>query len=273
MDTRAMLKRLASDALLRFDCFDRARFLKWRLGRRDERLARQCAIEFYGEFIEPGSLCFDVGANVGSRTDVFWLLGARVVAVEPQPSCIATLRRLHGHHEDVHVVPIAVGSSEGEAELFINERMPVVSTISEAWRDAVIASGRWPTHDWTASIQVRLGTLDNLIAEYGAPDFCKIDVEGSESEVLRGLTRAVPALSFEYTQERFEDVRVCLDWLSGLGPYRFNFSAGESLSLAVESWLDNDQLVAALADHLARGGARSGDIYARVDRLRHSGAE
>ena len=37
-----------------------------------------------------------------------------------------------------------------------------------------------------------------MISRFGAPDFCKINVEGLELEVLRGLSRPVPALSFEY---------------------------------------------------------------------------
>ena len=69
-------------------------------------------------------------------------------------------------------------------------------------------------------------TLDTLVAEYGEPAFCKIDVEGFEVEALKGLSRPLRALSFEYgpprspkpptelyadlllKSERFEEARV-----------------------------------------------------------------
>ncbi len=51
---------------------------------------------FYAQFIQPGDLCFDIGAHVGNRVLVWSRLGARIVAVEPQPACLALLRRLYG---------------------------------------------------------------------------------------------------------------------------------------------------------------------------------
>src|SRR5689334_4646326 len=47
----------------------------------DERL------RFYRQFVGPGDLVFDVGANVGHVTKVFLRAGARVVAIEPQSIC------------------------------------------------------------------------------------------------------------------------------------------------------------------------------------------
>jgi hypothetical protein len=41
--------------------------------------------QFYARFIRPGDLCFDIGAHVGSRLGAWLPLGARIVAVEPQP--------------------------------------------------------------------------------------------------------------------------------------------------------------------------------------------
>ncbi len=49
-------------------------------------------IGFYGEFVRPGDLAFDIGAHVGDRIGSFRRLGARVVAVEPQPALVRTLR-------------------------------------------------------------------------------------------------------------------------------------------------------------------------------------
>src|SRR5262245_12044409 len=51
---------------------------------------------FYSQFIAPGNLCYDVGANVGDRTDIFRKLGARVIAIEPQTACLEVLRQRFG---------------------------------------------------------------------------------------------------------------------------------------------------------------------------------
>src|SRR5688572_28540682 len=56
----------------------------------------QQMLEFYRQFLAPGELCFDVGANVGNRVKIFLKPGARVVAVEPQRECVRTLRAAFG---------------------------------------------------------------------------------------------------------------------------------------------------------------------------------
>ena len=43
---------------------------------------------FYAQFIQPGDLCFDLGAHLGNRANAWLALGAKIVAVEPQPSCV-----------------------------------------------------------------------------------------------------------------------------------------------------------------------------------------
>ena len=51
---------------------------------------------FHRRFLGPGDLAFDIGAHVGDRTASFRRLGARVVAVEPQPRLARLLRLLFG---------------------------------------------------------------------------------------------------------------------------------------------------------------------------------
>jgi hypothetical protein len=46
--------------------------------------------------------------------------------------------------------------------------------------------------------------------------------------VLAGLTRPLPALSFEFTTIQRDVAEACLDRLAALGPYRFNVALGES---------------------------------------------
>ena len=55
----------------------------------------------YGSFVRRGDLVFDVGAHVGDRVASFRRLGARVVAVEPQPALVKVLKLFYGRSADV----------------------------------------------------------------------------------------------------------------------------------------------------------------------------
>jgi riboflavin synthase len=93
------------------------------------RAARMDAL--YGQFLRPGALAFDIGAHVGDRVSSFRRLGARVVAVEPQPGAFRALRLIHGRDAGVQLVQAAVGDHEGSARLNVNTRNPTTSTLSE----------------------------------------------------------------------------------------------------------------------------------------------
>jgi FkbM family methyltransferase len=85
----------------------------------------------YSGFIREGSLAFDIGSHIGNRI-VPWLeLGARVIAVEPNPVCVSILRFLHGRRDGLELVPVAVGSRSGTAVLYTDPANPTLSTISE----------------------------------------------------------------------------------------------------------------------------------------------
>ena len=110
-------------------------------------------------------------------------------------------------------------------------------------------------------------TLDDLIARFGEPAFCKIDVEGYELEVLRGLSRPVSALSFEYVPAAQALARACVERLPQLGEYEFNCTAGEEHRWRFDQWLAGEQIMAFLANQPIESA--SGDIYAR-QRLRYT---
>ncbi len=219
---------------------------------------RQIMASFYGSFVRPGDLCFDVGANTGNRTTVLLDLGARVICVEPQPACVKKLKKIFGKNPAVTIVETALGEKEGQGELAICEQEPTISTMSTRWRQEGRFSG---THAWMPTVPVAVTTLDSLITHYGRPAFCKIDVEGFELAVLRGLSRPIPFISFEFTREFFMDARGCLEHLASLGPVAFNVSLGESMSLLWQDWVDKETLCENIE---AQGDALLwGDIYAK----------
>jgi len=219
---------------------------------------------FYAQFIQPGDLCFDIGAHVGNRLWVWTQLGARVVGVEPQPLCLQLLRRWYGRHPQVALVGEAVGAESGQQQLFVSERHPTVTTLSKAWIEAVQKVPSFVAVQWEQAVTVNVTTLDDLIGRYGEPVFCKIDVEGYELEVLRGLSRPLRALSFEYIPAARTMAVDCIERLQQLGDYEFNWSISEQHRWQTSQWVDCRVLLAWLESLPLNSD--SGDIYARCKR-------
>lgn len=255
MNPRELAKRTARRALERS-----GRGRAYLQARRDrlESSQRERGVSFYRDFVGAGDLCFDIGANVGNRTVLFREIGARVVAVEPQGTCVKRLAERFGEDPDVAIVPSALGGHTGTAEIAICEEDPTISTMSERWQ----SEGRFADRTWSRRESVPVTTLDLLIEEHGAPSFCKIDVEGFEIEVLRGLSAPVRCVSFEFTHEFLGTARECVEHLASLGPIAASASFGETMELATD-WIPPDRLFSTIEqqpDHLDWG-----DIYVRSE--------
>lgn len=225
---------------------------------------RQRALRrLYADFIGPGDLAFDVGAHLGDRTLAFSALGARVVALEPQPRIFAWLDRSVGRRPGVTALASAVGSAAGEARLAISAANPAVSTLAEEWCDTIGRGnpGFAKVH-WDHGVSVPLTTLDNLIQQYGVPRFCKIDVEGYEAEVLAGLSQPIAALSIEFVTGALPVARASVTRLGELGSYEFNVIGGEGRRFLWPAWRTLDDVM----DWLDQGAdcLASGDLYARL---------
>ena len=216
--------------------------------------------KFYSTLINPGDLCFDVGANVGNRTAIFLDLSAQVVAIEPQPACVKELTRRFGHR--ISIVAKGVGSEEGQLPMHISNAS-TLSSFSEDWISKV-QQERFANYKWPETISVPITTLDQLIFTYGTPSFCKIDVEGFELEVLRGLTRAIPMLSFEYTvPEAKNNLFKAIDLLSLLATdVRFNYSAGESMRMVLPEYISRHEFKQ-LINTPAFEQSQFGDVYVK----------
>jgi len=217
---------------------------------------------FYRPFVPRGSLAFDIGANLGNRTEIFLELGARVIAVEPVPSTAQALSGWQGNDPRFTLVQKAVGAVESSATMYVSN-LSILSSMTPDWVEACKEQPHLRDASWS-TITVDVTTLDRLIDQYGVPAFTKIDVEGFEVEVLQGLSRPLPALSFEYTPFRAEPALECLRLLRRFGPARFNTSPGESLVLRHEKWLDEDGIVE-FCKHQVPREPEFGDVYVVFD--------
>jgi FkbM family methyltransferase len=220
---------------------------------------RQQLLAFYAQFIKPGDRCFDVGANIGNRTEVFVELGAKTVCCEPQAVCLKRLHQLFGNNPNVIIVEKAVGDYEGMAELSICEDASTISTLSTHWK----TNGRFANEfEWNKTQSVPITTLDRLIEVHGLPKFCKIDVEGFEVSVLRGLTKPIPFISFELSIELLDDMKQCIRHLQSLATVEFNYSIAESMEFVFPTWVSGDELL----ENLKKIDNQQfwGDIYAKL---------
>jgi FkbM family methyltransferase len=214
----------------------------WQKGFNDRKL--------FGQFVHKGSLVFDIGANVGDMTRCFLSLGARhVIAIEPSPRCLEYLRRIQG---PATIVPCAAAARTGTATMHVSNATPALSTLSDKWLTIAQDTERFSGSVWDEDISVPTITLDSLVAQYGKPDFIKIDVEGFESEVLDGLTALPCPLSFEFNSEWRDALETCLA-KPCLASAIFNFGAHGHLNLP--QWVDHDGLLASL-------NGIAGDIFA-----------
>jgi FkbM family methyltransferase len=216
-------------------------------------------LRLYSQFIPARALCFDVGANIGNRVKIFLGLDADVIAIEPQTECAEILSKVFGKNRHLRVIQTALGDREGEAEIMISDSS-TISSMSPEWINAVKNSGRFTDFVWDQVQKVPLTTLDKLIDQYGTPAFIKIDVEGFEYQVLRGLTRPVSVLSLEYVPEVIESTYKCIDYLQHLGKIELNYTINENMQFVLEKWTNPDEMKRLLSN-LSDKVDLFGDVY------------
>jgi FkbM family methyltransferase len=228
---------------------------------------RRKLLKLFSQFVQKDDLCFDIGANLGSRSEVMLRLGARVVAVEPQNVCMQKLERKYGRNRRISLIQKAISNNEGMEDM-MTSNSHTVSTMSQEWINSVKKSDMFfvstSAFQWQKTVKVQVTTLDQLISQFGKPAFCKIDVEGYEYKALQGLSQPIGVVSFEFTPTKdFMDLAIkTVKHLSDIGKVEFNYSLGETINLVLEKWISPQQMSDILLD-LIKKTSFSGDIYAK----------
>jgi hypothetical protein len=159
----------------------------------------------------------------------------------------------------------AAGDLPGKATLRLCNYSGL-STLTNDWYEASQQSPLNRDAKWTGSLEVEIITLDQLAGRYGVPNFIKIDAEGYDDQVLRGMSFRPPALSFEFNSWLPAVAMRCFDAPALANSYEFNYVRGLEMRLACECWVRGDELRARL-DALT-GREWNGDVLARrIERL------
>lgn len=227
-----------------------------------EKILLPKSILFYSQFINENDLVFDVGANVGNRIKAFLELKAIVIAIEPQPQCYTVLEN---QFPNISIEKIALASQEGNMKMHIATDS-TISTLSSEFIEAT-SKDRFKNYAWNKTIDVQVSTLDKLISNYGKPTFCKIDVEGFEFEVLKGLTQNISCLSIEYcVPEMQTNLNDCIDYLHQLNVNGlFNYSIAETMEFHLP-WMKFTEF----KNHISTTEFTStlfGDVYFKTENI------
>lgn len=203
-----------------------------------ERENRRNIFKLHRTLLPSNALVFDIGAHTGEYSDIFASLGARVVALEPNPALTAILRRTSPRK--VTIIEAAAGREVGKSRLRLCSAS-AMSSMSADWIATTQRHERLKGFAWQEEVEVTVITIDSLRKQFGDPDFIKIDVEGFEFQVLSGMSKQPGLLSFEFNTEAMDACFNCLETFSPLS--QFNFVLGTPARMHLSNWVAKPELV------------------------------
>jgi FkbM family methyltransferase len=210
----------------------------------------------YKKFIKPGDLVFDIGANIGKFTKLFLKLNAKIICVEPQRDLADDLVEKFKKNDSVFVINNGIGSYKTKSMFYICEDNTKSSFIKD-WNK----KSHENIFKIKSSYEIDIITLDDLIERFGTPTFCKIDVEGFELEVLKGLNKPIKYLSFEFHKFNIDYTKKCIKELKKLGKPVFKYYYSNNFNLLSKNWMSSKELIRSLK---TKNNYSYGDIFVKI---------
>lgn len=159
-------------------------------------------------------LLFDIGANRGDATVAGLNKGYKVIALEPAPKIYKQLVSSFIYNSNVVPLKLAVSDGDNERVEFYEADEDGLSTLNKDWlTDSTMPYAGKPFR----TISANTITMDTLVKLYGTPDLIKVDVEGAEWVVFKGMTQNYGTLAFEWTNVTVGEHQAQLSYLESIG--------------------------------------------------------
>jgi len=167
---------------------------------------------------------FDIGTNRGHFTDEYISKypDSKIICIEANPELCNKLVNKYKDNPNIEVYHYLISD---KSNIDIDFFIPTL----EDWDGVGTANPKWVTHSrfnnlsWKNPIQVESITLDELIENTFTPDMIKIDIEGYESIAIRGLTKKIELIQFEWASEAISLAEDVCIYLKSIGYNQFAY--------------------------------------------------
>lgn len=241
-----MIKKKINTSLKRFGFYENLKSFYINLQYEKYYSNHQNDYNFYKKLLNKKDLVFDIGANKGNKTNIFLKLKSKVIAVEPDKTNQKVLHSRFNYNDNLIVVNKIVSDKIGVETLNIVSDGNEVNTCSDKWKEVIEnnENNRFEAdRSFTIREEIESTTLSDLIKKFGSPKYIKIDVEGYEYNVLKGLKSCVNMISFEANIPEFiDESKKCIDIINNLSEnYSYKFT--DTINFQSNNWVNFQEIM------------------------------